>query len=140
MTYQSYFTAIFYLEKLYLGDISNDLVHYITHVKIAVLFLFTVLTINEDAYPNEVKGIVTDIMNGNAFDVNGVGCVRLANIVSFSLGSLQGIRAREFTRDQLMGTQVFWIRTTRLRADLTAAERSWYTRLIPMASKSESQL
>ena len=140
MTYQSYFTAIFYLEKLYLGDISNDLVHYITHVKIAVLFLFTVLTINEDAYPNEVKGIVTDIMNGNAFDVNGVGCVCLANIVSSSLGSLQGIRAREFTRDQLMGTQVFWIRTTRLRADLTAAERSWYTRLIPMASKSKSQL
>ncbi|MCJ7444306.1 MAG: hypothetical protein MUO26_07230 [Methanotrichaceae archaeon] len=51
--------------------------------------------------------MVTSIISGSSFEVSGIGCVRLADIMSSSENTLSGLKAREFTRDQLMGTQVF---------------------------------
>jgi hypothetical protein len=36
-----------------------------------------------------------------------LGCIRLADVMSVNANSQAGLDAREFTRDNLMGTQVF---------------------------------
>jgi hypothetical protein len=71
---------------------------------ITILFL---LTLTASSYPDEAKGVVTRIVDGATFEVSELGCVRLADIVSVSPNSLSGLNAREFTRDNLMGTQIF---------------------------------
>lgn len=58
-------------------------------------------------HPEEAKGVVTRITDGATFEVSELGCVRLADVMSVPSSSLAGISAREFTRDNLMGTQVF---------------------------------
>ena len=102
-------------------------------MKIVVLFLIMILTIIAGAYPNEFEGIVTSITNGTTFNVSGLGCVRLADINTFSPSSWNGIKAREFTRDQLMGIEVFLDLDNKTGKDLTVVGRSWLTRLIPTA-------
>lgn len=50
---------------------------------------------------------MTRIIDGVTFEVSSLGCVRLADVVSVNANSQAGLNAREFTRDNLMGTQVF---------------------------------
>jgi len=50
--------------------------------------------------------VVTQIFSGTTFEVSGRGCVRLAD-VDLPFGSFGRLEGREFTRDHLMGTQVF---------------------------------
>jgi hypothetical protein len=50
---------------------------------------------------------VTRIIDGTTFEVSSLGCVRLADVMSVNANSQAGLDAREFTRDNLMGTQVF---------------------------------
>jgi len=75
-------------------------------MKYIILILF-VLTAAATAHPQEAKGIVTKIIDGATFEVNTMGCVRLADIVSASANTLGGIRAREFSRDTIANTMVF---------------------------------
>lgn len=72
----------------------------------AVLILL-LLTAAAAANPQEAMGIVTKILDGSAFEVNTLGCVRLADIASVSANSMAGLKAREFTRDSIANTQVF---------------------------------
>ena len=51
--------------------------------------------------------MVTRITDGVTFEVSSLGCVRLADVMSVNPNSQAGLEAREFTRDNLMGTQVF---------------------------------
>jgi hypothetical protein len=74
--------------------------------KMATIILF-MLTMTASSYPEEYAGVVTGIIDGVTFDVSSLGCVRLADVASVSANSLAGLKAREFTRDNLMGTQVF---------------------------------
>jgi endonuclease YncB( thermonuclease family) len=69
-----------------------------------ILFLLTAVAA---ADPEEAKGIVTKILDGSTFEVNTLGCVRLADISSVSANSMTGLKAREFTRDSIANTQVF---------------------------------
>jgi len=58
-------------------------------------------------HPEEARGAVTRIIDGVTFEVSELGCVRLADVMSVNANSQAGLDAREFTRDNLMGTQVF---------------------------------
>lgn len=69
-----------------------------------VLFLIAVAA---SAHPQEAKGIVTEIIDGNTFEVNTLGRVRLADVASVPADSRAGLKAREFTRDTIANTQVF---------------------------------
>ena len=73
-------------------------------ILVVIVFLFT---LTASALPDEATGVVTRIIDGSTFEVDDLGCVRLADIVSVMANSRSGLNAREFTRDNLMGTQVF---------------------------------
>lgn len=75
-------------------------------IKYAIFILF-LIAIAASAHPEEAKGIVTKIIDGNTFEVNSLGCVRLADVASVPANSMAGLRAREFTRDTIGNTQVF---------------------------------
>lgn len=75
-------------------------------MKMAMIVLF-LLTLTASCYPEEAAGAVTRIIDGVTFEVSSLGCVRLADVVSVNANSQAGLNAREFTRDNLMGTQVF---------------------------------
>ncbi len=75
-------------------------------IKSVILILF-VLATAAAAHPQEAKGIVTKILDGATFEVNTMGCVSLADIVSAPANSVGGIRAREFSRDTIANTMVF---------------------------------
>ena len=74
--------------------------------KMAMIVLF-LLTLTASSHPEEATGVVTRIIDGATFEVSELGCVRLADVMSVSANSQAGLNAREFTRDNLMGTQVF---------------------------------
>jgi hypothetical protein len=71
-----------------------------------ILILLLLLAAATEAQP-EVSGVVTQIFSGATFEVSGMGCVRLADVVDLLSGTFGGLEGREFTRDHLMGTQVF---------------------------------
>lgn len=75
-------------------------------MKIAMIVLF-LLTLTASCHPEEAAGAVTRIIDGVTFEVSSLGCVRLADVVSVNANTQAGLNAREFTRDNLMGTQVF---------------------------------
>ena len=75
-------------------------------IKIAMIILL-LLAANASAHPEEAVGVVTRITDGTTFMVSNLGCVRLADVASVIPNSQSGLDAREFTRDNLMGTQVF---------------------------------
>ena len=72
----------------------------------AIIILF-LLTLIASSHPEEASGAVTRIIDGATIEVSSLGCVRLADVISANLNSRAGLNAREFTRDNLMGTQVF---------------------------------
>ncbi|MDD1750749.1 MAG: hypothetical protein LUO89_12855 [Methanothrix sp.] len=74
--------------------------------KMAMIILI-LLTLTASSHPEEAKGVVTRIIDGSTFEVSELGCVRLADVASVNANSQAGLNAREFTRDNLMGTQVF---------------------------------
>jgi hypothetical protein len=74
--------------------------------KMAIVALF-LLTSVASSYPEEAVGVVTRIIDGVTFEVSSLGCVRLADVMSVNPNSQVGLDAREFTRDNLMGMQVF---------------------------------
>ncbi|MCX6674573.1 MAG: hypothetical protein NTY37_12435 [Methanothrix sp.] len=74
--------------------------------KMAMIILF-LLTLTASSYPEEATGAVTRIIDGVTFEVSELGCVRLADVMGVNANSQAGLDAREFTRDNLMGTQVF---------------------------------
>lgn len=73
---------------------------------VAIIILFLIIS-TASSYPEETSGVVTRIIDGATFEVSSLGCVRLANVASVNPNSQAGLNAREFTRDNLMGTQVF---------------------------------
>jgi len=76
-------------------------------IRKASILIILLLAALSSAHPWEAKGIVTRIIDGATFEVGGFGCVKLADIRSAPAESLAGVKAREFTRDNLANTQVF---------------------------------
>ncbi|TFH48085.1 MAG: hypothetical protein E4G89_06845 [Methanothrix sp.] len=74
--------------------------------KVAMIILFLLISV-ASSHPEEATGVVTRIIDGATFEVSELGCVRLADVISVIANSQAGLDAREFTRDNLMDTQVF---------------------------------
>lgn len=65
------------------------------------------LIFSASASPNEASGIVSSVIDGNTFEVQGFGLVKLANIHCPEMGTMDGVHAREFAMENLLGVQVF---------------------------------
>lgn len=72
-------------------------------MEIQTLLFLVILILDSSGHPYEGKGVVTSIISGSSFEVSGIGCVRLADIMSSSENTLSGLKAREFTRDLANG-------------------------------------
>lgn len=72
---------------------------------------------NGAASPNEASGIVSMVVDGDTFEVQGFGLVSLADVLSPAMGTYEGSYARDFTDTHLLNVQVF------LDKDDTAAVR-----------------
>ncbi|RQW80678.1 MAG: hypothetical protein EHM14_04000 [Methanothrix sp.] len=83
-------------------------------ILIAVISAFILST---TASPNEASGIVTRVVDGDTFEVQGFGLVSLAGVTSPEMGTYAGSYARDFTDTHLLNTQVF------LDIDESAAKR-----------------
>ena len=59
------------------------------------------------ALPDEAKGNVTYVIDGDTITVEGVGVVRLADVNSPELTASGGPEAKEYTRSWLLGKPVF---------------------------------
>lgn len=58
------------------------------------------------ASPDEASGIVTQVKAGDVFFVDGVGCVKLADVKVLETAR-EALLAQEFTMQTLLNTQVF---------------------------------
>lgn len=65
------------------------------------------LIIAASASPDEVSGVVLRVVDGDTFEVQGLGLVRLADIDSPEMGTIEGVHAREYALENLLGIQVF---------------------------------
>ncbi|NYT02789.1 MAG: hypothetical protein GKC10_08565 [Methanosarcinales archaeon] len=59
------------------------------------------------AHPNEAKGTVKSISRGDTFVVDGVGQVRLADVVAPDVTSMDGVHSKQYALEQLLNVQVF---------------------------------
>jgi len=73
-------------------------------ISIAVILAFV---LSAAAFPNEASGIVTRVVDGDTFEVQGFGLVSLAGVMSPEMGTYAGSYARDFTDTHLLNTQVF---------------------------------
>ncbi len=65
------------------------------------------LIIAASASPDEVSGVVLKVVDGDTFEIQGFGLVRLADIDSPEMGTIEGVHAREYALENLLGVQVF---------------------------------
>jgi len=54
-----------------------------------------------------VSGIVTHVVDGDTFNVQGFGQVSLALVNSPEMGTIEGVHAREYTMERLLDAVVF---------------------------------
>jgi micrococcal nuclease len=72
-----------------------------------LMALAILLITGVSALPDEASGVVLKVVDGETFEVQGFGRVRLADIDSPEMGTIEGVRAREYTLENLLGVQVF---------------------------------
>ncbi|MGV8175730.1 MAG: hypothetical protein ACP5OU_08530 [Methanothrix sp.] len=53
------------------------------------------------------SGIVTSVVDGDSFHVQGFGLVSLAHVNSPEMGSIEAVHAREYSMEQLLNVIVF---------------------------------
>ncbi len=68
--------------------------------------LTLMLTLCAAVQPDE-SGVVLKVIDGDTFEVQGFGLVRLANVDCPKMGTIEGVHAREYTLENLLGVQVF---------------------------------
>lgn len=59
------------------------------------------------AAPDEARGIVTNVVDGNTFDVQGSGRVRLADVDCPEKWTAEGLEAKNFTEKLLLNRVVY---------------------------------
>jgi endonuclease YncB( thermonuclease family) len=57
--------------------------------------------------PDEASGVVLQILDGETFEVQGFGLVRLADLNGPAVGTMEWVHAREYAMENLLGAQVF---------------------------------
>lgn len=73
--------------------------------KLVLLAIFQIIAVS--ASPDEASGVVLKVVDGDTFEVQGFGRVRLADVDSPEMGTIEGVHAREFALENLLGVQVF---------------------------------
>jgi endonuclease YncB( thermonuclease family) len=73
----------------------------------SVLLTSVLLITAVSARPDEASGVVLRVIDGDTFDVQGFGLVKLADIKSPEMGTIEGVHAREYALENLLGVQVF---------------------------------
>jgi endonuclease YncB( thermonuclease family) len=74
-------------------------------IKIAILALMLISA--GSASLNYPSGIVTHVVDGDTFDVQGIGLVTLSQVKSPEMGTIEGVHAREFAMERLLNVVVF---------------------------------
>jgi len=72
-----------------------------------IILLTLALASGVYASPNEASGIVLRVIDGDTFEVQGFGLVKLADVDAPEMGTIEGVHAREFALENLLGVQVF---------------------------------
>ena len=75
--------------------------------KITLCFFLLALVALTAGRPDEASGVVLQILDGETFEVQGVGLVKLADINGPAIGSMDWVHAREYAMENLLGSQVF---------------------------------
>lgn len=71
-----------------------------------LILLMLILAAASAASPDEASGIVTQVKSGDVFMVDGVGCIKLAD-VKVPETAREVLYAQEYTMQTLLNTQVF---------------------------------
>ena len=78
-----------------------------TSGKLLVLVLLLSLVIPALAAPDEAHGVVTNVVDGDTFDVQGFGRVRLADVDCPEKWTAEGLEAKNFTEKYLLNRVVY---------------------------------
>ena len=70
---------------------------------ISLLMVSSVVT----AAPEESKGMVTKVIDGNTFEVQDVGTVRLADVICPDIGTQEGLAAKAFSEASLLNKLIY---------------------------------
>ncbi len=74
---------------------------------ISLLFVLVLIAQFASALPQEAKGLVSHVSDGDTLTVQGAGVIRRADINSLELDALGGPEAREYTRTMLLDKQIY---------------------------------
>jgi endonuclease YncB( thermonuclease family) len=75
--------------------------------KITLCFLLLALVALTAGRPDEASGVVLQVLDGETFEVQGFGLVKLADINGPEMGTMNWVHAREYAMENLLGAQVF---------------------------------
>jgi micrococcal nuclease len=75
--------------------------------KIMLCFFFLALVPLAAGRPDEASGVVLQVLDGETFEVQGFGLVKLADIDGPEIGTMDWVHAREYAMENLLGAQVF---------------------------------
>ena len=76
-------------------------------LKIVLLVLVLVSAAQAAFAQDYPSGIVTHVVDGDSFNVEGFGQVSLAQVNSPEMGTIEGVHAREYSMEQLLNAVVF---------------------------------
>lgn len=76
-------------------------------LRLKLLALLLIIASAATASPYEASGVVLRVVDGCSFEIQGFGMVRLADIDTPKMGTIEGVHAREYTLENLLGVQVF---------------------------------
>jgi endonuclease YncB( thermonuclease family) len=75
--------------------------------KIVLCFFLLELASLAAGRPDEATGVVLQVRDGETFEVQGFGLVKLADIDGPEMGTMEWVHAREYAIENLLGAQVF---------------------------------
>jgi endonuclease YncB( thermonuclease family) len=76
-------------------------------LKIVLMALVLVAAAQAAFAQDYPSGIVTHVVDGDSFNVEGFGQVSLAQVNSPEMGTIAGVHAREYSMEQLLNAVVF---------------------------------
>jgi endonuclease YncB( thermonuclease family) len=76
-------------------------------IKMVLLALMIISAATGAASPDYPSGIVTHVVDGDTFEVQGFGLVTLTLAKSPEMGTIEGVHAREFAMERLLNVVIF---------------------------------
>ncbi len=76
-------------------------------IKIVLLAIMLISVAAGAASPDYPSGIVTGVVDGDTFEVQGFGLVTLSHVKSPEMRTINGVHAREYALERLLDVVVF---------------------------------